>query len=183
MLMGNSVTNKLTHSVRFHIFVSTVVFVFALILTGCLYKYFQQASLLLLTYACGAVGGLTNNYMRLRDVPIKLDEFDNSNSNVLAILQVYVTPVIAGIFGMVAYLLFAAGILQGKLFPAFEGMTKEYESVIGLFTGGHPKTLEDASKALFWAFLAGFSERMIPNILDRLATESKDGARDVNNQR
>lgn len=36
-----------------------------------------------------------------------------------------------------------------------------------------PATNLDIGKMLIWAFVAGFSERLIPNVLDRLARQAE----------
>jgi hypothetical protein len=39
-----------------------------------------------------------------------------------------------------------------------------------------PEKTLDAAKALLWAFIAGFSEKLIPNILDKLAQQAETEA-------
>ena len=92
-----------------------------------------------------------------------------------AIIQVYVSPLVAGIFALVLYAIFLTEIITGALFPAFKGTEATYDSVRQLLIGITPDQRLDAAKALLWAFIAGFSERMVPNILDRLVERSVEG--------
>ncbi len=66
-------------------------------------------------------------------------------------------------------------MLQGPLFPKFVDLSKEkYDSLASVFLIV-PASPLDAAKALLWAFVAGFSEKLIPNILDQLAKRAQSG--------
>lgn len=129
--------------------------------------WFQEASgvpLTLAVFLTGAGGGVLSTYFRLKDIsPSKV------SSN--AILQIYMTPIISGVLGWTMYGLFLTGVLQGALFPAFTVLKGDnYQDLSGIFDIV-PKLKMDAAKSLLWAFVAGFSEKLIPNILDRLADQ------------
>jgi hypothetical protein len=117
-----------------------------------------------LIFCSGAVGGVVNNYFRLA----KLTEVegDPKSSSALMITQMYVTIVIAGILAIVAYGLFLSGLVQGSLFPEFENTTQSYGGLTEMLLGLAPRTNLDAAKAILWGFIAGFSERFVPNIID-----------------
>ncbi len=119
--------------------------------------------LTLAIFLIGAGGGVISTYFRLKNIA---PEHLETN----AILQIYVSPVVAGLLGWVSYAFFLTGMLQGPLFPAFTGADAAYTDLGSIF---HitPATSLDAAKALLWAFVAGFSEKLIPNILDRLAAQ------------
>jgi hypothetical protein len=85
-------------------------------------------------------------------------------------------PVLVGIIGAVMlYLLFAAGLLKGDLFPEFHCMAAEQkcDSFRAFISDWMPKDAAANAKAIVWGFIAGFSERFVPNILNRFATESE----------
>jgi len=125
-----------------------------------------------LIFCSGAVGGVVNNYFRLA----KLTEVegDQKSSTPLMITQMYVSMVIAGILAFVAYGLFLSGLVQGSLFPAFENTTQPYGGLGAMLLGLAPKTNIDAAKAILWGFIAGFSERFVPNIIDSIIVKTSD---------
>jgi hypothetical protein len=117
--------------------------------------------LTLAIFLIGAGGGVISTYFRLKEVA-------PATVATNAILQIYVTPLIAGMLGWICYAFFLTGMLEGPLFPRFTGQTTGYvdlDSVLAI----KPASVLDAAKALLWAFVAGFSEKLIPNILDKLA--------------
>jgi hypothetical protein len=122
--------------------------------------------LTLAIFLTGAGGGVISTYFRLKDVaPTRV------TTN--AIIQIYITPIVAGLLGWICYAFFLTGMLQGSLFPVFTGADEHYANFGSIFSIT-PKTAIDAAKALLWAFVAGFSEKLIPNILDKLADQIED---------
>jgi len=164
----------LFRSIRFHSSLVAFIFVLAMLSLLVVFEAFGGVSFVLLLFLCGALGGITNTYLRLREIPANEKDLLDPLTNKLAILQVYVSPVIAGVFGFILYSLFLSGIVQGSLFPDFSGIDLKFDSVVGLFTDVAPANNLDAARALIWAFIAGFSERMVPNILDRVAKEGEN---------
>ncbi len=137
-----------------------------------------EGSLLLIVFLVGASGGVTSTYLRLKDIPSDFPYTKLSGQVVRAIVQVYVSPIVAGIFAWVLYGLFVTEIIKGPLFPEFRGTAAEYDSVRQVFTEVGPIRTLDAAKALLWAFVAGFSEKMVPNILDKLAKKDSEAQED-----
>ena len=133
---------------------------------------FPYKNIMPIVIFAGAVGAVVNNYYRLS----KLSEADKASaarlkSSVLT-MQIYVSMLISGILGLVMYGLCMTGLLAGQLFPEFTGTEKVYDSMFGFLTEVVPATNLDAGKVLIWSFIAGFSERLIPNVLDRLASQA-----------
>jgi hypothetical protein len=86
---------------------------------------------------------------------------------------------------LVLYLAFLSGIIAGPLFPSFAGPAfsqpiPSTQEVAAFFAQTYPATGADLSKLLFWSFVSGFSERFVPQILDKVQTrdenKSKGGA-------
>ncbi|ACS79097.1 hypothetical protein [Maridesulfovibrio salexigens] len=135
----------------------------------------KDISLLLVIYLVGAGGGVVSTYLRLKSMPDESFTYNkDSKDRLMAILQVYMSPVIAGVFAWLLYGLFATGILKGTMFPNFIGAEKVYYNVVQLFQDLKPEHLEDTALAILWAFIAGFSEKMLPNILDKLASQVEE---------
>ena len=72
------------------------------------------------------------------------------------------------------YLLFTSGLLKGDLFPEFDMSGNSDPSIFKQFFATHPKSTTDVAKLLAWAFIAGFTERLVPDKLNRLAGETSD---------
>lgn len=134
----------------------------------------NSVSLLLVVFFAGAAGGVISNYFRIRDLPAQ-----NIGTN--AIIQIYITPLIAGLLSWVAYAICLSGLLQGSLFPAFAGSDVPYENLEQMFSVVKPNTTLDVAKVLLWSFIAGFSEKLIPNILDKMAGDAEDLVQAGNN--
>ena len=64
------------------------------------------------------------------------------------------------------------GLLGGELFPHFSSTDDAFETMSLFLTKVKPLTNLDTGKVLIWSFVAGFSEKLIPNVLDRLANEA-----------
>jgi hypothetical protein len=67
--------------------------------------------------------------------------------------------------GLLVYLLFASAMIGGDLFPDFRGET-------ALQQPGFADGLELYAKLLLWSVVAGFSERLITDVLTRLESDT-----------
>jgi len=85
-----------------------------------------------------------------------------------------VPSVIGAIAATVLYIMFVSGLVQGDLFPHFECQTEgACKSVSGLMQHYWPDTPHDYGKALVWSFIAGFSERFVPDLLQSLVAKEQ----------
>lgn len=135
----------------------------------------------LIIFLAGTVGGVANNYRRLLNVPLRVLKDEDSATKQLITFQIYVSPVVGGVFAIVLYLLFMSNVLQGNLFPAFNNMQDPYETFKQFAHLANPATNRDVAKAIVWAFIAGFSEGLVPNFIDKIVKETagKDEAKAV----
>lgn len=83
---------------------------------------------------------------------------------------VIITYFMAAASGVLMVSLFAGGILQGTLFPDFTGdeLNFGFNSWVALKFRG-----SDWFKLAIWCYVAGFYERFIPNVLDRVLEKSE----------
>lgn len=85
----------------------------------------------------------------------------------------FVPPVIGAIAAVVLYLVFVGGLLDGGLFPEISCASgKSCLSLADLMNNYWPSQPEDYGKALVWAFAAGFSERLVPDVLQGLVAKA-----------
>jgi hypothetical protein len=83
-----------------------------------------------------------------------------------------VPPVIGAIAAVVLYLIFIGKLLEGGLFPSISCVKgKECISLMDLMNWYWPSNPEDYGKALVWSFAAGFSERLVPDVLQGLVSK------------
>ncbi|MEO1403568.1 MAG: hypothetical protein AAFV72_20300 [Cyanobacteria bacterium J06635_1] len=66
-----------------------------------------------------------------------------------------------------------SGIIQGEIFPRFQSTEEAYTTPYEFTSKTLPATNQDAAKAIFWAFIAGFAEGFVPNFIDKLVKDSE----------
>jgi hypothetical protein len=85
-----------------------------------------------------------------------------------------VPPVIGAIAAVVLYLVFIGKLLEGALFPAISCVTDQVcASLMDIMNYYVPSKPEDYGKALVWSFAAGFSERLVPDMLQGLVSKEQ----------
>lgn len=127
----------------------------------------------------GMLGAVTSFLRRLQAVLTAAPSSDQSSDlSALAYEKraALMSLMVGGVFAMVLYLLFAAGLsdLAGELAPKF-AFPAEYGAAgvdfleFALYVG--PKEGADYAKVVVWAFIAGFFESLVPDVLDRVANK------------
>lgn len=105
-----------------------------------------------------------------------------------------IVPVLVGVaMGGFIYIVFFAGILTGdggnglftsNLFPLFTSpeITDDQTLNIRFALEIRPVSVQDFGKLLVWCFLAGYSERMVPNILETIERRGVSSSTTQSNQ-
>ncbi len=124
----------------------------------------------------GVLGGFVSALRRLYAFapifPSATFSFWSRRSTAYVLMYSAIPPLVGAIAAVVVYLIFAGGMVQGPLFPMFDfdprpGHPKDH--TFGNFVANWgPKETIDYAKAFVWAFIAGFSEKFVPDILNRL---------------
>lgn len=87
---------------------------------------------------------------------------------------------VGAIFGALVCLLFIGGFIDGNLFPNFADA--RFSDLFYTFSSA-----KEWGKLCVWAFIAGFSERLVPGLLDNLArkiaAENRDESDATRNRR
>jgi hypothetical protein len=166
----NQLKNKLVHLT----ITAAIVFgslALLLALTGVDKKY---SNLTLVLFLCGGCGAIVSNYRRLSLISESEEALQKVLNNQMVTIHLYISPLIGGILALLLWTTFFSGLIQGTFFPAIEGTKGEYQNFQDLLVNTHPASYADAAKGMFWAFVAGYSERFVTNIIDKLAEDSHD---------
>lgn len=145
------------------------------------YLVTQQMGTMIFALLIGGVGACISFFLR----------FSKLGNNELDFLVTswwaMVVPVLVGVvMGGFIYIVFFAGILTGdggnglftsNLFPLFTSPKLADGEVLSLKVALEirPESVQDFGKLLVWCFLAGYSERLVPNILDSLERRGTGG--------
>ncbi|MGA3208068.1 MAG: hypothetical protein ABSE05_09600 [Syntrophales bacterium] len=128
----------------------------------------EQTYLVGIVFLTGLIGGFVSIQQRLPTVGLnELRELSESWVSILLI------PINGGIFAMVLMFMFVSGILEGSLFPKYSQPDILQDNIIESFQNwlraSFPQSGPDVAKLLFWSFVAGFSERLVPQIIRKTA--------------
>jgi len=157
-----------------------IVVIVVVLLTGTMGILFANleplqdfGSFVFFVFMVGTVGGIANNYRRLQRLPLVAEEATEEAriAQRLVTIQIYLSPLIGGVFAVVLYVIFMAGMLGGDFFPAFQCAEDVFIDAPHFADCTLPQSNSDAAKALVWGFIAGFIEGFVPNFIDRLAKE------------
>lgn len=146
----------------------------------------NSASILLATILCGTLGAFFSALIRLysfENLPVAL--LTSAPASIrswhLAMYSL-VPPLVGAIAAALIYMIFAAKILDGGLLPTFvsknsagTGTTDEpCKDFLALLSCWGPQEATDYAKCLIWGFVAGFSERFVPDTILRLVARADD---------
>ena len=123
-------------------------------------------------FGCGLVGGFVSIQQRLKRIPDEELELLSRSW-----FQVLLIPVYGGVFALVLYLAFLGGIIEGAMFPRFSvpefAVPPSSQDMKNLFTSTYPTAGPDFAKLIFWSFIAGFSERFVPQIISKASSDKE----------
>jgi hypothetical protein len=171
------IDNTLIYDPRYHVHMSFVLF--SVLLISLYYFPGIEESPLLIIGLVGALGGAANNYRRLAEFDETKFLYD-SRLRQLALRGVYSSMMWATVLALIFYIVMQAGLVQGELFPKFggrhfaAGQVADGPGILDFLWMREPEGYTDRAKAIVWAFIAGYSEKFVPNILDDLDSNSKD---------
>jgi len=75
---------------------------------------------------------------------------------------------------VVLYMIFASELITGQLFPAFEpDKGSEALQNVKLLFAYHCVSYVDYAKLMVWSFIAGFSEKVVINVIGTFSTKSE----------
>jgi len=167
----NRTRRLLTISKRLLIF-AALSLVVTFIVLGITFFLRERLMISWLVFQCGIIGGFVSIQQRLKQIDSEeLKLLSESWATILVI------PIYGGIFSLVLYMLFLSGIIQGHLFPDFSitdfSNPPTTRDVVVFLTKTYPSQGSDIAKLIFWSFVAGFSERFVPQIIHTVSQNAK----------
>ncbi|MCL1587397.1 MAG: hypothetical protein M3092_03190 [Actinomycetia bacterium] len=131
-------------------------------------------------FGLGVIGGFVSIQQRLK----KLSDEDLAHLD-SSWVHIIIPPFFGGIFALLFYIFVLSGILEGAMFPTF--VIPEFskpptsEDIQKLLLETYPASGQDFARLAIWSFLAGFSERLVPDILKRTAGKGSESDDDASN--
>jgi len=154
-----------------HVAIAIVLVVVAMTTTAFLAKS-ELVPWTTLIFIAGTVGGVVNSFRRIQKLSGNRTGSENSMTARLITIQIYVSPFVGGVFAIVLYGVFMSGFVQGTFFPSFAHGEDKFDAFRNFAALDMPASNADVAKALVWAFIAGFSEGLVPNFITKLARET-----------
>jgi hypothetical protein len=156
------VRTALTIAALWLIILYTVVWVILVAIAGHFDKPFLAVFVTVL-YA-GMLGGFISALRRMQSIKDDSDSVFVIQDIAGTEFWLSLSPILGAVFAVVALLFFASGQLGGTVFPAFNDLGLGAWS---FWTKLLPKAPEDYAKLFLWSFIAGFAERLVPDMIDR----------------
>lgn len=149
-----------------------IILVVVAMTTTALFATFGWIPYEALIFVSGTVGGALNSFRQLQNLTMDKVERSGATTERLITIQIYLSPFVGGVFAFVLYTIFMAGFVQGSLFPVFASGEQAYTNYSNFATQNIPATNSDVAKAIVWAFIAGFSEGLVPNFISKIAKDA-----------
>ena len=174
------------------VWIFSVTLVFSVIIGYVLLNYFNQSyedntndmPTLIVILASGILGSFVSALNRIysaKDIfPNKEYSAFLKNANLYLIIYSTIPALVGAISAVILYLVFAGDMISGSLFPKFhcslgESKCMEFKDFL---TSWKPEKPTDYAKAIIWGFIAGFSERFVPDILNNL-TKNRENKKTI----
>jgi hypothetical protein len=131
----------------------------------------------LVVVLAGTMGAFFSALQRLYDfkeLPQILYEKDLVDAYGTLFIYSLVPVLVGGIAAAAIYLVFAGEFLSGSLFPTFSCSLDKCANFNTLISSYAPSQAADYAKAILWGFIAGFAERLVPNLLTGFAQDAEN---------
>lgn len=157
---------ELIKTISGRLFIALIVLLSAIVIAIFLAP--RNIQLIFVVGLAGVIGGFVGLQRRVKT-------FEHDDLHLLASSWLYtaLAPVVGGVLAMFLYILFLSGLLAGDLFPSFE----ENADVLGhgfeTIFEQHGRGFADYSKLIIWAFIGGFSEKFVVDVIGRFETSAK----------
>ena len=155
---------------RWTLVVIVIISVLLIIMERSDEKY--RLPIFILVVLAGALGALFSTLTRLytlRELPAALLLADEKRPKGAYLRVFCLVPPIVGMIGAAFFYVFMqTGIITSNMFVDFTCNRSNECEGLGCLLSYSPSLPADYAKAIVWGFVAGFSERLVPNVLARL---------------
>jgi hypothetical protein len=145
----------------------------------------RRTPTLALVAISGALGGLISVLRRLHTTTTEGDSLNALLSLRHGRTSLLLAPLNGAVFAVLLYIFFLGGFLQGALFPvlgapeAANGKTPtlipdsaNFKSTLDLLLHMGSVNPAEVAKLFIWSFIAGFAERFVPGVIDRMVAKT-----------
>ncbi len=138
----------------------------------------QNTQTIVLVLLVGLLGGFISVQQRLQE-PTNVDPLLKWLDLKTSGFSLLLSPIIGMIFAVVIFAIFAGGFISGDLVPNFACDAAGHAALckghdfLSFAISSVPATRDDWAKLAVWAFAAGFLERLVPDILTRIAATAE----------
>jgi hypothetical protein len=123
----------------------------------------------------GALGGLVSLQQRLHNINISRDPARQMLGLGQSWYPLYYSPIMGALGAVLLVVCFATKLVEGTLFPSISLGATPANGVIRVLDTMQLNN-DSLVRLLLWSFLAGFSERLVPDTLDRLVARADGSA-------
>lgn len=134
----------------------------------------DRVPVIMATLCFGILGGLISLHRRLKTMSIYDLRLLGQSWN-----YTILSPLVGGLLGCILYIIFISELVSGDFFPKFElddaDRAKYGTLLFQDLLEVHAPEVSDYAKLLVWAFIAGFSEKFVVNILGQFEASGSNG--------
>lgn len=136
---------------------------------GLSYYYGGRLMLTWVVFCTGMIGGFVSIQQRVKNISDEELELISESWH-----QILLIPIFGAIFALVLYCVFLTGIITLDIFPRMifpempPGGPNSYY-IIEILRKTYPASGPDLAKIILWAFVAGFGERFVPQIITNIS--------------
>jgi hypothetical protein len=142
--------------------IALLLFIIFSVLASSIINTDDQPVIMILLFVAATLGSIVN---QSNEDALPLDSsFTVFEQSVFFAWKILV----AIVFSLLLFYIFSSQIITGNLFPEFKGLDLPYKGTIDFLNQVKVQTNEDAAKLLVWSFIAGYTERFVPNIIQQV---------------
>ena len=158
---------KLVNSVSKRLFLVFAVILVIMLVLVIVSAFTAHISVAFIVLPAGIIGGFVGLQRRLKQLSVQdLQLIEGSWRYTL------LAPLVGGILAFLLFILFLSGLLEGELFPDLVSQSEGQPAFLANLLRTRGQEVSDDAKLIFWAFVAGYSERFVTDIIGRFEQQA-----------